>query len=279
MGCFGINLINKNMKYKIFFVFAMSLIMIGGGCNKVSKEASLPINPNTEAGDVQNIDGLRIEVEGKNYSFTPNVITINKGETVTIDFYNSQGFHDFVIDKLNVKTKKINTGNKTSVTFVANKAGEFEFYCSVGNHRAQGMVGKLIVKDIDEQVAEVKVLEEVPVVEETIVVEEILQNLPGTYEVYSPEKLALAKENNVVLFFHAAWCPTCRRLESNLNKTLDDIPTDLNILQVNYDDANDLRKKYSITYQHTLVQVDEKGNQITKWTGGSDLQSILDKLK
>ena len=175
--------------------------------------------------------------------------------------------------------KKINTGNKTSVTFVANKAGEFEFYCSVGNHRAQGMVGKLIVKDIDEQVAEVKVLEEVPVVEETIVVEEILQNLPGTYEVYSPEKLALAKENNVVLFFHAAWCPTCRRLESNLNKTLDDIPTDLNILQVNYDDANDLRKKYSITYQHTLVQVDEKGNQITKWTGGSDLQSILDKLK
>jgi len=32
------------------------------------------------------------------------------------------------------------------VTFVADKAGEYEFYCSVGQHRANGMVGKLIVK-------------------------------------------------------------------------------------------------------------------------------------
>lgn len=271
------------MKYKIFFVFAISLIMIGGGCNKVvvqqesptkvekdqivPQEASLPVNPNQKVDDTMETGDLRIEVSGQNYSFTPNVITVSKGEVVTIDFYSSQGYHDFMIDEFDASTKKVNTGGTTSVTFVADKAGEFEFYCSVGNHRAQGMVGKLIVKDSSVTKPVVKELEEVVKVQ------------AGTYEAYSPEKIDLAKENNVVLFFHAAWCPTCRVLENNLNKTLDDIPSSLNILQVNYDNANDLRKKYSITYQHTLVQVDEKGNQITKWTGGSDLQSILDKLK
>lgn len=35
----------------------------------------------------------------------------------------------------------------TSVTFVADETGTFEYYCSVGNHRGQGMIGKLIVED------------------------------------------------------------------------------------------------------------------------------------
>lgn len=34
----------------------------------------------------------------------------------------------------------------TSVTFVADTLGTFEYYCSVGNHRAQGMVGNLVVE-------------------------------------------------------------------------------------------------------------------------------------
>jgi len=40
----------------------------------------------------------------------------------------------------------VTPGTPTSVTFVADKTGTFEYYCSVGNHRAQGMVGKLIVE-------------------------------------------------------------------------------------------------------------------------------------
>ncbi|HEY5714693.1 MAG TPA: plastocyanin/azurin family copper-binding protein [Candidatus Gracilibacteria bacterium] len=43
-------------------------------------------------------------------------------------------------------TEKVNTDGETSVTFVADKKGTFEFYCSVGSHRTNGMVGTLIVE-------------------------------------------------------------------------------------------------------------------------------------
>lgn len=54
--------------------------------------------------------------------------------------------HDFVVDELKIKTAVINNGQEDFVEFTADKAGTFEFYCSVGNHRAMGMVGKITVQ-------------------------------------------------------------------------------------------------------------------------------------
>ena len=102
---------------------------------------------------------------------------------------------------------------------------------------------------------------------------------PGQYLPYDASLLARAETGKVVLFFHAAWCPTCKGLEKNINMNLNDIPTDLTILKVDYDTASDLKDKYGIVIQHTLVQVDSKGNEITKWTGGYDIASIVKHLK
>jgi nitrosocyanin len=85
-------------------------------------------------------------VIGSPYKFEPNKLTVNKGDTVKITFKNSQGVHDFVIDELDVKTKTLQTGQDETVSFVADKAGTFEYYCSVGNHRAMGMKGTLTVE-------------------------------------------------------------------------------------------------------------------------------------
>lgn len=83
---------------------------------------------------------------GENYSFSVEEIHVKKGETVIINFESKQGFHDWVIDEFNAATDRVLVGKKTSVTFVADKVGEFEFYCSVIGHKAKGMVGKLIVE-------------------------------------------------------------------------------------------------------------------------------------
>lgn len=101
----------------------------------------------------------------------------------------------------------------------------------------------------------------------------------GEYVDYDSSLLSRAEHGNVVLFFHAKWCPTCKVLDTSLNQKLADFPKDLTILKVDYDTASELKKKYAITYQHTLVQVDAQGNVINKWNGGSDLNSILEKLK
>jgi plastocyanin len=85
-------------------------------------------------------------VTGSNYSFSPNAITVKKGDKVKITFKNSNGFHNFVLDEFNVTSKTINGGASDTVEFTADKTGSFRYYCSVGNHRAMGMWGTLKVE-------------------------------------------------------------------------------------------------------------------------------------
>ena len=66
-------------------------------------------------------------------------------DTVKIIFKNAKGFHDWTLDEFNAATKQLTVGQSETIQFVADKAGTFEYYCSVGNHRQQGMVGKLVV--------------------------------------------------------------------------------------------------------------------------------------
>lgn len=100
----------------------------------------------------------------------------------------------------------------------------------------------------------------------------------GTYETYSPQKLSNANSGDVVLFFKASWCPSCRALESDIQKNINSIPEGVTILYLNYDTETELKKKYSVTSQHTLVQVDSEGNMIKKWTGSPSLEKVLQEL-
>lgn len=84
-------------------------------------------------------------VTGSSYLFDPATITVNKGDKVKITFKNSGGMHDWKIDELGIATKKIKTGEEEILEFTADKAGTFEYYCSVGEHRAKGMKGTLVV--------------------------------------------------------------------------------------------------------------------------------------
>jgi len=101
----------------------------------------------------------------------------------------------------------------------------------------------------------------------------------GSYEEYSPEKIARADVGKVVLFFHASWCPSCRGLNSDIEKNIGSIPEGLSILKVDYDKETELKKKYGITYQHTLVQIDKDGNLIKKWSGSPKLENIISEIK
>jgi|AntRauTorcE11897_2_1112592.scaffolds.fasta_scaffold01006_2 plastocyanin len=80
------------------------------------------------------------------YGYSEDEIRVKQGDTVTINLTSSAGFHDWVVDEFGAATEKINVGGTTSVTFVADTAGTFEYYCSVGSHRLQGMVGNLVVE-------------------------------------------------------------------------------------------------------------------------------------
>lgn len=87
-----------------------------------------------------------IELDSFNFGYSQDEIRVAEGTVVTINLTSSDGFHDWVVDEFNAATGKIREGETTSVTFVADAAGTYEYYCSVGAHRANGMVGTLIVE-------------------------------------------------------------------------------------------------------------------------------------
>jgi thiol-disulfide isomerase/thioredoxin len=102
----------------------------------------------------------------------------------------------------------------------------------------------------------------------------------GSYETYSPDKVILASStHNVVLFFRAGWCPTCIAVDKDIKANISNIPSDLAILDVNYDTSSDLKKKYGVTYQHTFVQVDKNGDLIKKWSGSPTLAKLVAEVK
>ncbi len=91
-------------------------------------------------------DAKEIVIQASNYSFSPATVTLKKGEKTRIVLKNTGGMHDFKVDELNISTAIISDGQEDFVEFTPDKAGTFEFYCSVANHRAMGMKGSLIVQ-------------------------------------------------------------------------------------------------------------------------------------
>src|SRR5690606_27379387 len=95
------------------------------------------------------------------------------------------------------------------------------------------------------------------------------------YLPFTPEVLATSANTRRVLFFYANWCPTCRPADQSFTNNIDQIPADVTLIRVNYNDTDidqdeeALAEKYGVTYQHTFVQIDEDGNEVTKWNGGA----------
>jgi plastocyanin len=96
----------------------------------------------TTTGAVKNFT-----VSGTEFAFSPNALSVNKGDTVNVTFTNNGAFpHNFTITELNVKSKTISPGQSDTVTFIADQTGTFPYFCSVPTHKDKGMVGTLTVQ-------------------------------------------------------------------------------------------------------------------------------------
>ena len=137
---------------KIISIIVIAVVVIGGYALFKDKAVA----PNSETASENHQEGVAVgepngvqvkefAIDGNNFSLTPAAITVNKGDTVKITFTNRLGMHDWKLDEFNVGTKVLKAGESETVTFVADKTGTFEYYCSIGTHRQMGMVGKLIV--------------------------------------------------------------------------------------------------------------------------------------
>lgn len=135
----------KNTK---FIVILVPLLLFAGliyaislrsnNTNNTSSPQSNTIDPLSE--EQSNV--TTIELEAGNFYFRPAQIVVNAG-TVKVRVTNSGGFHDFVIDELDIR-QPMEDGTEFEFTV---KPGTYTFYCSVGNHRQMGMEGTIVVQD------------------------------------------------------------------------------------------------------------------------------------
>lgn len=118
------------------------VLLLAGGVYMYSSRQKAPV---VDADVIMKEADYTLNLE--NFSFTPNVMEAKAGETLTVKIVNVGGFHDFVIDELGVKSKQLAEGESELIEIMipADATGEYEFYCSVGNHRAQGMFGTLTI--------------------------------------------------------------------------------------------------------------------------------------
>lgn len=121
-------------------VFLMITVLVSG-C--VSQNETQPPGQNgvEPTGEVKTF-----EMTARQFSFDPNVITVNKGDTVklritSIDVPHGFSLPDFAISEI------LEPGKAVNVEFVADRTGTFSFQCSVPCGSGHGgMNGQLVIE-------------------------------------------------------------------------------------------------------------------------------------
>ena len=91
--------------------------------------------------------GQSVQLSASEFEFTPSDVSVTEAGEVTFAVSNEGSMpHALEIEGGGVEeeTDTIAPGESGSLT-VDLEAGEYELYCPIGNHREQGMVGKLVV--------------------------------------------------------------------------------------------------------------------------------------
>ncbi|MBN1530816.1 MAG: cupredoxin domain-containing protein [Thermoleophilaceae bacterium] len=92
--------------------------------------------------------GETVKVSATEFEFTPSSPSVEKAGTITFDVTND-GSVDHALEVEGpgdeVETDTIPAGRSAKLTVDLSKAGTYEMYCPIGNHRQMGMEGTIKV--------------------------------------------------------------------------------------------------------------------------------------
>lgn len=115
-----------------------------GENNSDSNEEESEVATDTESDT--SVETVEYDIDMSNYDFSPARMEARAGGTLVINLTNSQGTHDLVIDELDIASRVLAPSQSETlvIEIPEDAAGEsYQFYCSIGNHRALGMEGVL----------------------------------------------------------------------------------------------------------------------------------------
>lgn len=111
--------------------------------------------------------------------------------------------------------------------------------------------------------------------------EEVAPIVHGSFEELSPSALeASLNVKNIVLFFHADWCPSCQATDQEIKDRIFELPPDSIIFRTDFDTETVLREKFEITQQHSIVIINKQNQLAFKQVGFNfdDIIAVLERL-
>ena len=91
------------------------------------------------------------------------------------------------------------------------------------------------------------------------------------------EEEVIKCEKTVLVDFYAEWCGPCKMLSPIIDEIAKE-NTDIKVVKVNVDEAQDLAMKYQVMSIPTLVVI-KNGQQINKSVGLRDKEEIISMIK
>lgn len=97
---------------------------------------------------------------------------------------------------------------------------------------------------------------------------------------YSDQNFSNSQRAGRTLLFFAAttWCSNCVELEKQIKTHLSDLPKDLTILKVDYDNDAKTKANYAVTSQTTLVLLDKNAKEIKRWIGTNSFNDLMQNI-
>lgn len=84
-------------------------------------------------------------IEAHQYAYSPGELTVNRGDTVTLQLVSTDVVHGLYIDGYAISVEA-DPGQTSTITFIANQPGSFRFRCNVTCGAMHPfMIGKLTV--------------------------------------------------------------------------------------------------------------------------------------
>lgn len=88
-----------------------------------------------------------IEITAENYEYSLKEIVLKKGDKVKLTISSNEGRHNFSVNELALASPVVEENESATIEFTADlEAGEYEYYCAIGDHRQRGMTGILRIE-------------------------------------------------------------------------------------------------------------------------------------
>jgi len=248
--------------------------------NALAGVTSSPSVPVTPSPSVEDDEVKEFVLSAQRFFYKPSTLTVTEGDTVRFVITAKDTAHGFAISEFGVN-RVVEAGVTETIEFVADKPGEFKFFCSVycgAGHSS--MKGKLIVEPSEE----LDVMRWQGQIVAGSSATPLLDFKQADYEA------ALAANKHIALYFYATWCPLCRNevAEATYPAFNEFSDPDLVGFRVNYNDGDtdddevDLARKFGIAYQHTKVFL-KNGERVLKspeqWSKARYLQEFANLVQ